>query len=99
MNKVTSITIASVEKYFQTKIHLTELVVAGSGGLTNDVLHGQCAAEENAQPFDRVGLWYCQTEGFVEKKDSFCLVLMSIVSVFPPFSLSLFHVIYFLMSE
>ena len=57
MNKVTSITIASVEKYFQTKIHLTEHVVAVSGGLANDVLHGQCAAEENTRPFDRE--WDC----------------------------------------
>ena len=32
----------------------TELVIAGFGGLTNEVLHGQCAVEENAEAFDRV---------------------------------------------
>ena len=26
-----------------------ELVVAGFGGLTNEVLHGHCAVEENAE--------------------------------------------------
>ena len=31
-----------------------ELVAAGFGGLTNEVLHGQCAVEENAEAFDRV---------------------------------------------
>ena len=29
-----------------------ELVVAGFGSLTDEVLHGQCAAEENAKAFD-----------------------------------------------
>ena len=31
-----------------------ELVAAGFGGLTDEVLHGQCAVEENAEAFDRV---------------------------------------------
>ena len=31
-----------------------EPVVAGFGGLTDEVLHGQCAVEENAEAFDRV---------------------------------------------
>ena len=41
------------------------LVVAGFGGLTDEVHHGQCAVEENAEAFDsqRDGLWYRQTEG------------------------------------
>ena len=32
----------------------TELVVAGFSGLTDEVLHEQCAVEENAEVFDRV---------------------------------------------
>ena len=32
----------------------TELVVAGFGGLTDEVFHGQCAVEENTEAFDRV---------------------------------------------
>ena len=36
-----------------------ELVVAGFGGLSNDVLHEQCALEENAEAFDGVREWDC----------------------------------------
>ena len=36
------------------RTNLTELVVAGFGGLTDEVLHGQCSVEENAEAFDRV---------------------------------------------
>ena len=37
----------------------TELVAAGFGGLTSEVLHGQRAVEENAEAFDsqRLGTW------------------------------------------
>ena len=32
----------------------TELVVAGFGCLTDEVIHAQCAVEENDEAFDRV---------------------------------------------
>ena len=40
-------------------------VVAGFGSLTDEVLHGQCAVEENTGAFNsqREGLWYRQAEG------------------------------------
>ena len=41
-------------KIFLDRTNLTELVVAGFGGLTNEVLHGQCVVEEKAEAFDRV---------------------------------------------
>ena len=41
-------------KILPDRTNSTELVVAGFGGLTNEVLHGQCAVEENAEAFDRV---------------------------------------------
>ena len=42
-----------------------ELVVVGFGSLTDEVLHGQCAVEENTEDFvsKREGLWYHQAEG------------------------------------
>jgi len=42
-----------------------ELVLAGFGSLADEVLHGQCAVEENTEAFDsqREGLWYHQAEG------------------------------------
>ena len=43
-----------------------ELVAAGFGGLTDEVLHGQCAVEENAEAFDRVRERDC---GIVKLKD------------------------------
>ena len=66
MSEVTNFTVASVEiKILPDKTNSTELVVTGFGGLTVEVLHGQCAVEENAEAFDsqREGLWYCQAEG------------------------------------
>ena len=43
-----------------------ELVVAGFSGLTDEVLHGQCAVEENAEAFDRIRERDC---GIVKLKD------------------------------
>ena len=37
----------------------TELVGAGFGGLSDEVLHRQCAVEEIAEAFDRVREWDC----------------------------------------
>ena len=55
MSEVTSFIVASVEKYSDKLIlrswYLTPLAVAGFGGLTNEVLHGQCAVVENAKAF------------------------------------------------
>ena len=41
------------------------MVVAGFGDLTDEVLNGQYAVEENAEAIDsqREGLWYCHPEG------------------------------------
>ena len=41
-------------KILPDRTNSTELVVAGYGGLTDEVLHGQCAVEENAEAFDWV---------------------------------------------
>ena len=41
-------------KILPDRTNSTELVAAGFGGLTNEVLHGECAVEENAEAFDRV---------------------------------------------
>ena len=41
-------------KILSDRTRSTELVVAGLGGLTDEVLHGQCAVEKNAEAFDRV---------------------------------------------
>ena len=63
---MTSFTVASVEiKILPDKTNSTELVVTGFGGLTVEVLHGQCAVEKNAEAFDSQGegLWYGQAEG------------------------------------
>ena len=43
-----------------------ELEVARFGGLTNEVLHGQCAVKENAEAFDRVIERDC---GIIKLKD------------------------------
>ena len=42
------------EKILPDRTNSTELVAAGFGGLTNEVLHGQCAVEEDAEAFVRV---------------------------------------------
>ena len=55
MSEVTSFTQCSLGgKILPDRTNSTELVVAGYGGLTDDVLHGQCAAQENAESFERV---------------------------------------------
>ena len=46
-------------KILSGRTNSAELVVAGFGGLSNDVLHEQCAVEENAEAFDRVREWDC----------------------------------------
>ena len=50
-------------KILSDRTRSTELVVAG--GLTDEVLHGQCAVEKNAAAFDRAteGMWYRQVGG------------------------------------
>ena len=41
-----------------------ELVLAGFGSLADEVFHGQCAVEENAEAFESErGMWYHQAEG------------------------------------
>ena len=54
-----------IGKILPDRTNSTELVVAGSGGLNDEALHGQCAVEENAEALDsqRDGLWYRQAEG------------------------------------
>ena len=51
-------------KILPDRTNSMELVVAGFDGLTDEVLHGQCAVEENAEAFDsqRERLWYHQAE-------------------------------------
>ena len=65
--------------------------------MTNEVLHGECAVEENGEAFDRVNereeLWHLQAMVLAEMKDSFCLGLTSTASVFSLFSCSLCCVI------
>ena len=41
--------------------------------MTDEVLYGQCAVEENAEAFDsqRDGLWYRQTEGVDRNRGQF----------------------------
>ena len=41
-------------KILPDRTNLTELVVEGFGGLTDEVLHGHHAFEENAEAFDGV---------------------------------------------
>ena len=65
--------------------------MAGFGGWTNEILHGPCAVEEDAEALDT------ESEGWTvvssslrvlaEMKDSYCLVPTSIVSVLSPFVL------------
>ena len=43
-------------KILPDRTNLTELVVAGFSGLADEVLHGQCAVEENTDGFQRVRL-------------------------------------------
>ena len=55
MSEVASFTVASVErKILLDRTNSMELVVSGFGGLTDEVLHGQCAVEKNAKAFDSV---------------------------------------------
>ena len=63
MNEVTSFTIASVER-----TNSTELIIAGFGGLTDEVLHGQCAVEENAEAVDsqREGIRNTEYGNFIQ---------------------------------
>ena len=48
--EVASFTVASVERYFRTKL----IRQSWFGGLTDEALHGQCAVKENTEAFDRV---------------------------------------------
>ena len=67
-----------------------DLVVTGFGGWTNEIPHGPCAVEEDAEALDT------ESEGgtvvssslrvLAEMKDSFCLVPTSIVSVLSRFN-------------
>ena len=56
--------------------------MARFGGLTDEVRHGQCAVEENAEAFDRVRDGDCGMVKLKGMKDRFCLVSMRIASVF-----------------
>ena len=56
-------------KILPGRTNSTELVVAGFGGLINEVLHRQCAVEDNAETHDRVRERDCgivKLKGFVE---------------------------------
>ena len=54
MSEVTSFHCSLGGKILPDRTNSMEPVVAGFGGLTDEVLHGQCAVEENAEAFDRV---------------------------------------------
>ena len=63
MSQVTSFHCSLGGKILPDRTNSTELVLAGFGGLTGEVLHGQCAVEEKAEAFDRVrerDCWYRQ---------------------------------------
>ena len=65
------------------------MVAAGFGGLADEVLHRQCAVEENAVAFDRVRERDCgivKLKGVDGNGGVFCLVSMSVASAFLPFS-------------
>ena len=54
MSEVTSFSVASV---LPDTTNSTELVVAGSGSLTDEVLHGQRAMEEDAEAERGTVVW------------------------------------------
>ena len=57
--------------------------------MTDEVLHGQCAVEENAKAFDRVRERDCgivKLKGVDGNRGQFVLVPTSIVSFFSQFS-------------